>query len=133
MLTLYGRHRKGTKTNPLAIRKVERRPLMREAADILQEMTEGTTPKSDQVVFDVGKPTASATAAWSVKPDCSSAETEGGDATDQGLAIPSFRDRNSGWGKSSAGQGLGEFFHEGREPMFRHVRDQLVEHASLPE
>src|SRR5208282_2435537 len=30
------------------------------------------------------------------------------------------------------GHSFGEFFHQWPEPMFRHVGDQLVEHAALP-
>ncbi len=51
----------------------------------------------------------------------------------QRLAIPSFCDCNSGWKNACTGHGLCEFLHQWREPVFRHVWDQFVEHAALPE
>jgi hypothetical protein len=47
-------------------------------------------------------------------------------------AIPSFCHHSGGWKKPRCGNGLGEFLHERREAMFRHGRDQPVEHAALP-
>ena len=44
VLTLHGRHRRGTKTNDLRVRPPEERPLMKEAADLLRMML----PKSGQ-------------------------------------------------------------------------------------
>lgn len=59
VLTLHGRHRRGTKENDHATREPEQRPLMREAADLLRSMLpEDGKPDPDEVIFKVGDPTA---------------------------------------------------------------------------
>ena len=47
--------------------------------------------------------------------------------------IPSFRARAEFAKQPAADQHFGEPLHQRQQPMFRHVRDQLVEHASLAE
>lgn len=59
VLTLHGRHRRGTKGNDHATREPEQRPLMREAAELLRSMLpEDGKPDPNEAVFKIGDPTA---------------------------------------------------------------------------